>query len=107
MVSSTGNRLIAPQSVFTATATNHISYRVADYARMRDFYMDLLGMRCVYDDGTIDIRLCLHPDSETFRINQRRASKNMPTPATKKPANCDKWMARTKLKPMNRKTAVT
>ena len=52
MVSSTGNRLIAPQSVFTATATNHISYRVADYARMRDFYMDLLGMRCVYDDGT-------------------------------------------------------
>ena len=46
-----GDRLVEPRSVFRATATNHISYRVADYARSRDFYTDLLGTRCVYDDG--------------------------------------------------------
>jgi catechol 2,3-dioxygenase-like lactoylglutathione lyase family enzyme len=34
-----------------ATAVNHISYAVADYARSRDFYMDLLGMKLAWDDG--------------------------------------------------------
>jgi catechol 2,3-dioxygenase-like lactoylglutathione lyase family enzyme len=37
---------------FKATAVNHISYNVADYAKSRDFYMDLLGMRLTFDDGT-------------------------------------------------------
>jgi len=37
---------------FKVTAINHISYNVADYARSRDFYMDLLGMRLTFDDGT-------------------------------------------------------
>lgn len=36
---------------FKATAVNHISYNVADYAKSRDFYMDLLGMRLTFDDG--------------------------------------------------------
>jgi len=35
-----------------AVAVNHISYNVADYAKSRDFYMDLLGMRLTFDDGT-------------------------------------------------------
>jgi len=36
---------------FNATTVNHISYQVADYARTRDFYADLLGMKVVHDNG--------------------------------------------------------
>jgi catechol 2,3-dioxygenase-like lactoylglutathione lyase family enzyme len=36
---------------FKAVGVNHISYGVADYARTRDFYADLLGMRVANDDG--------------------------------------------------------
>jgi catechol 2,3-dioxygenase-like lactoylglutathione lyase family enzyme len=36
---------------FKAVAVNHISYGVADYARTRDFYADLLGMSVSGDDG--------------------------------------------------------
>ena len=31
---------------------NHISYRVANYAKTRDFYSGLLGMKVSNDDGT-------------------------------------------------------
>lgn len=34
-----------------AVNINHISYGVADYARTRDFYVDLLGMTVTNDDG--------------------------------------------------------
>jgi len=37
--------------VFKATAVNHIAYGVVDYARSRDFYMDLFGMELVFEDG--------------------------------------------------------
>jgi hypothetical protein len=37
---------------FKAIAVNHISYQVNDYAKTRDFYADLLGMRVVGDTGT-------------------------------------------------------
>jgi catechol 2,3-dioxygenase-like lactoylglutathione lyase family enzyme len=37
---------------FTAVAVNHISYRVADYGKTRDFYADLLGMKVAKDTGT-------------------------------------------------------
>ncbi len=36
---------------FKAVAVNHISYQVADYARTRDFYADLFGMKISHDDG--------------------------------------------------------
>ncbi len=36
---------------FKAVAVNHISFGVADYARTRDFYADLLGMEVSGDDG--------------------------------------------------------
>jgi catechol 2,3-dioxygenase-like lactoylglutathione lyase family enzyme len=36
---------------FTAIAVDHISYQVADYAKTRDFYGDLLGMKVSDDDG--------------------------------------------------------
>lgn len=34
-----------------AVAVNHISYQVSDYAKTRDFYADLLGMRIAGDTG--------------------------------------------------------
>jgi len=37
---------------FKSVAVNHISYQVNDYAKTRDFYADLLGMRVVGDTGT-------------------------------------------------------
>ena len=36
---------------FKAVAVNHISYQVADYAKTRDFYADLFGMKVSHDDG--------------------------------------------------------
>ena len=36
---------------FKAVTINHISYQVADYARTRDFYVDLLGMKVSGDNG--------------------------------------------------------
>lgn len=36
---------------FKAVTVNHVSYRVADYARTRDFYADLLGMKVSQDNG--------------------------------------------------------
>jgi len=34
-----------------ATKINHLSYRVADYSKTRDFYSTLLGMKVSGDDG--------------------------------------------------------
>jgi hypothetical protein len=42
-------RLLAPRSIFKATAINHLSYGVQNYAETRDWYMDVFGMDCVYD----------------------------------------------------------
>src|ERR1700704_1591210 len=36
---------------FKAVAYNHINYQVTDYAKVRDFYVDLFGMKPVWDDG--------------------------------------------------------
>ncbi len=41
----------AVEPAFKATAVNHISYSVADYARTRDFYQGLFGMNISHDDG--------------------------------------------------------
>ena len=35
-----------------ATAVNHIAYAVSDYARTRDFYVEMFGMTVAWDDGT-------------------------------------------------------
>lgn len=42
--SATGKR-------FKAVAVNHISYQVNDYAKTRDFYADLFGMKILGDNG--------------------------------------------------------
>jgi catechol 2,3-dioxygenase-like lactoylglutathione lyase family enzyme len=36
---------------FKAVAYNHINYQVPDYAKVRDFYVSLFGMKPVWDDG--------------------------------------------------------
>jgi catechol 2,3-dioxygenase-like lactoylglutathione lyase family enzyme len=36
---------------FQAYAVNHISYQVKDYTKTRDFYVSLLGMKAVQDNG--------------------------------------------------------
>ena len=40
----------APRKL-VASSVNHISFGVADYAKTRDFYSDLLGMKVTHDDG--------------------------------------------------------
>ena len=41
----------AGESVFKAVAFNHINYQVPDYAKVRDFYVNVYGMKVVWDDG--------------------------------------------------------
>jgi lactoylglutathione lyase len=36
---------------FTTLAVNHISYQVKDYAKTRDFYVGLMGMKAIADNG--------------------------------------------------------
>lgn len=37
--------------VFPVTTINHLSYAASDYGKVRDFYVDLFGMRVAWDDG--------------------------------------------------------
>jgi catechol 2,3-dioxygenase-like lactoylglutathione lyase family enzyme len=41
----------AKAGVFPVSTVNHLSLAVSDYARSRDWYVDLLGMRVAWDDG--------------------------------------------------------
>jgi len=50
---------------FKAVTVNHISYQVADYAKTRDFYVDLLGMKVSHDD---DKRQCYLSFGDTFLL---------------------------------------
>jgi catechol 2,3-dioxygenase-like lactoylglutathione lyase family enzyme len=49
---------------FKAVTVNHISYQVADYAKTRDFYADLLGMKVTQDTG----RQCYLSFGDTFLL---------------------------------------
>src|SRR5258708_12667241 len=41
----------ADTKIAQAVYINHVSYQVADYAKTRDFYADLFGMKVSRDDG--------------------------------------------------------
>lgn len=43
--------------VLQAIYINHVSYQVADYAKTRDFYAGLFGMKVAEDDGKTQCRL--------------------------------------------------
>jgi catechol 2,3-dioxygenase-like lactoylglutathione lyase family enzyme len=49
---------------FQAVTVNHISYQVADYAKTRDFYADLLDMKVSHDDG----KQCYMSFGDTFLL---------------------------------------
>jgi catechol 2,3-dioxygenase-like lactoylglutathione lyase family enzyme len=61
---------------FKAVTVNHISYQVADYARTRDFYADLLGMGVKGDTG----RQCNMTFGNSFLLprNMRAGSDRKP-----------------------------
>jgi catechol-2,3-dioxygenase len=46
-----GAQAPTPTGKLEAGYVNHISYSCNDYKKVRDFYMDLLGMRVTQDDG--------------------------------------------------------
>ncbi|HLH16718.1 MAG TPA: VOC family protein [Bryobacteraceae bacterium] len=60
---------------FKAVTVNHISYQVADYAKTRDFYVDLLGMKVSQDNG----RQCYLSFGDTFLL-PRNARSGVQTP---------------------------
>ncbi len=60
---------------FKAVTVNHISYQVADYAKTRDWYADLLGMKVSHDDG----RQCYLSFGDTFLL-ARNARQGGATP---------------------------
>lgn len=60
---------------FKAVTVNHISYQVADYAKTRDFYADLLGMKVTQDTG----RQCYLSFGDTFLL-PRNGRAGSPTP---------------------------
>jgi catechol 2,3-dioxygenase-like lactoylglutathione lyase family enzyme len=53
---------------FKAITVNHISYQVADYAKIRDFYADLFGLKVSHDDG----KQCYLSFGDTFIIPRNR-----------------------------------
>ena len=46
-----------PTGKLEAGYVNHISYSCNDYKKLRDFYVDLLGMKVTEDDGKTQCRL--------------------------------------------------
>jgi catechol 2,3-dioxygenase-like lactoylglutathione lyase family enzyme len=63
-VAGTGQAAPPEGKGFKAVTVNHISYQVADYAKTRDFYVDLLGMKVSGDTG----RQCNLSFGDTFLL---------------------------------------
>ena len=64
---------------FKANRFNHLSFVVADYARTRDFYADLLGLRIARDDAKAkQCQLHLTDDSYILPRNPVRRSQVPP-----------------------------
>jgi catechol 2,3-dioxygenase-like lactoylglutathione lyase family enzyme len=64
------------EPAFKAVAVNHISYQVADYAKTRDFYVGMFGMKVTQDTG----RQCYLSFGDAFLLprNGRPDSKTPP-----------------------------
>lgn len=60
----------AEGKVLKATNINHVSYQVTDYARTRDFYAGLFGMKVAEDDGKIQCRLLFGDNILAIRNRQ-------------------------------------
>jgi len=51
LAASAATAAASDSRVIQAVDLNHISYQVADYAKTRDFYADLFGMKVANDDA--------------------------------------------------------
>ena len=69
-------RLLPPRSIFKATAVNHLSYGAIDYAKTRDWYMDLFGMTCTFDDGTKVALSFGNPQRDLYVVQRPEAGIN-------------------------------
>jgi catechol 2,3-dioxygenase-like lactoylglutathione lyase family enzyme len=66
----------ADPAPFKAITVNHISYQVADYAKTRDWYAGLLGMKVSHDDG----HQCYLSFGDTFLLPRNaRQGRTAPT----------------------------
>jgi catechol 2,3-dioxygenase-like lactoylglutathione lyase family enzyme len=74
---------------FKAVAVNHISYQVADYAKTRDFYVSMFGMKVTQDTG----RQCYLSFGDTFLLprNGRPDSKTPPPHVDHIAYTIDNW----------------
>ena len=62
---------------FKTVTVNHISYRVADYTKTRDFYADLMGMTVKQDTG----QQCYLAFGDSFLLPRNaRSGSNAPVP---------------------------
>lgn len=66
-------RLLPVRSIFKATALNHLSYGATDYAKTRDWYIDLFGMTVTYDDGTKCAVAWGNPARELYIVQRETA----------------------------------
>ena len=77
------------EPAFKAVAVNHISYQVADYAKTRDFYVGMFGMKVTQDTG----RQCYLSFGDTFLLprNGRPDSKTPPPHVDHVAYTIDNW----------------
>ena len=77
------------EPAFKAVAVNHISYQVADYAKTRDFYVGMFGMKVTQDTG----RQCYLSFGDTFLLprNGRPDSKTPPPHVDHIAYTIDNW----------------
>jgi catechol 2,3-dioxygenase-like lactoylglutathione lyase family enzyme len=61
-----GSKTAAASQGFKAVSFNHISYNVADVAKIRDFYVDLYGLKTVWDDGKQSALECGDPPDALY-----------------------------------------
>jgi catechol 2,3-dioxygenase-like lactoylglutathione lyase family enzyme len=74
---------------FKGVAINHISYQVNDYAKTRDFYADIFGMKVVADNGS-QCNLILG-DTNTFLIPRKAPSDVRPPRIDHVAYTIDNW----------------
>ena len=67
----------AENKVLNATNINHVSYQVTDYAKTRDFYAGLFGMKVVEDDGKTQCRLLFGDNILAVRNAATRPDKKL------------------------------
>ncbi len=77
------------EPAFKAVTVNHISYQVADYAKTRDFYVSMFGMKVTQDTG----RQCYLSFGDTFLLprNGRPDSKTPPPHVDHIAYTIDNW----------------